>query len=138
MVSVSVEWAAASGGLVARARQHELTLDRAGDPEDQGIRSGELLLMALGSCTAGTLMSHEAIRELPIRGLRVELESEREKNPSRYERIVVRVVVEGDLTEAQRERVLRVARACTIHTTLSRGPKIEVGFAQTSTPAGEP
>jgi uncharacterized OsmC-like protein len=34
--------------------------------------------------------------------------------------------VDGDLDEAQRARILRVASACTIHNTLSRGPEISV------------
>ncbi|MCC7104687.1 MAG: OsmC family protein [Chloroflexi bacterium] len=125
MVSVSVEWGP-NQQLVARARQHELVIDRSVEGGEAGLRSGELLLMALGACTAGTLLNHELIRALPIRWLRVELEAEHHKAPSRYDRIVVRLLVDGDLDEAQRTRVLRVASACTIHNTLSRGPDISV------------
>jgi putative redox protein len=138
---VAVTWAAAEGlRFVASARQHRVVIDRSSEGREEGLRSGELLLMALGVCTAATVMNHASVRAMPIRGLTVAVESEKLSAPSRYGRIQVSLTVDGDVSEAERALIMRVAHACTVHNTLCHPPEIVVAWAAGSgDPApGEP
>lgn len=131
MAAVTVAWGDGQR-LIARAGDHQLVLERSAEASETALRAGDLLLWALGACTAGTLLNHTTIQTMPIRHLRVDLQSEKRRAPSRYDDIRVSIAIDGDLTTAQRELILRVARGCTIHHTLQHSPTITVALTTES------
>jgi putative redox protein len=77
----------------------------------------ELLDSALAACTTLTIQLYAKRKQYPLAAVRVEIE--REEDASSY-RMTRRVAVEGDLSEAQRTDLLRVANACPIHKALHK------------------
>ncbi|MEJ2060001.1 MAG: alpha/beta fold hydrolase [Gammaproteobacteria bacterium] len=89
----------------------------------------EYLLAALGSCTAMTLRLYAEHKQLPLRHVSVRLthakvhaqDSEHcaENHPEKLSLITREITLVGDLTEAQRQRMLQIADRCPVHRTLT-------------------
>jgi len=100
--------------------------------DDAGFSPYELLLASLGSCTAITLRLYADRKGWPVKSTTVELSHEKVKASDCPESVekgeqlvdVIRIVtrVEGDLDEAQKERLLEVTRRCPVHRTVEGGP----------------
>ena len=93
-----------------------------------GFSSGELLLMALGNCSLGTLLKHELFEDIsPSKGTAT-LESTSETNPSRMSAINIDIELEVDEESLQgREDTLeRIADNCPNGNTLRFTPEIAV------------
>lgn len=81
-----------------------------------------------------TLILYAQRRGWPLEGVTVELSHERvhardceecEENDDTMLDVVRRyIVVKGDLSEEQRQRLLVISRRCPVHRTLIEGPKI--------------
>ncbi len=113
-----------------RARGNEVIVDdtiEAGGPGD-GFRPSELLLGALATCMAGTMLTFARNQEIPIHGISIAMEDEAAGHPDRIARIVIHMEVAADATERQQASLRRVASACKIHNTLERSPEIDVAF----------
>jgi putative redox protein len=84
-----------------------------------------LILASLGACTAITLKMVASRRELPLTGVRVELQLNPEGKPASGNDIVRRIVLQGPLDEEQRAQLLKVANACPMHKLLSGEIRIQ-------------
>ena len=84
---------------------------------DTGPAPKEWLLSALGACTAITLRMYAERKQWPLQSVRIELDYG-ESSPGRTV-IVRKLHIEGDLDEAQRERLLQIANACPVHKILT-------------------
>jgi len=98
----------------------------------------EMLLAALGACTAMTLRLYADRKKWPLRRARVSLQhrkvhvqdcAECDQKPARMDVVDRVITLEGDLTDEQRARLLEIAERCPVHQTLQ-------GNIQVNTRAG--
>jgi putative redox protein len=128
-----------SGRLEIDAGGCRLVVDRDGPGgEKQGFRPVELLLAALGACTAGTTISFAEGQGMNLSGVRVELDCELSSRPERISNITMKVEIPGDLDSATRDQLFRVAKHCKIHNTLHREPEVNVKLVGGAEASGIP
>lgn len=97
---------------------------------DVGFTPTELLLSALGSCMAFNLLAYAQLKKFKIQELQVELEDEVAKSPERVSKIAAQIRIVGDLTDEALNRLLRSAKGCKVHNTLSSNPTVEIAIAK--------
>jgi uncharacterized OsmC-like protein len=92
-----------------------------------GFRSAELLLGALGACTAGTMRVFAVNQKIEgFEGIDVTVNAETSKNPERLSKIDVDVTVKGRVSEQDLERLMRVGSRCKVHNTLHGDPIVNI------------
>jgi putative redox protein len=110
--------------------RHHLIAD---EPQDAGgLGSGpgpyDLLLAALGACTAMTVRLYADRKQLPLEQTRVRLRHSRiyaadcgecETKDGMLDRIERIITLEGDLSTEDRKRLLEIADKCPVHRTLT-------------------
>ncbi len=87
-----------------------------------------LLLSGLGACTSITLKMYAQRKGWPLEDVQVRLSMTTGENGSTIDR---KIVLHGELTNEQRERLLQVATTCPVHKILTRPIAIETGLAAT-------
>lgn len=65
---------------------------------------------------------------IPIESFSIRMEGKRDVNPSRISEINATIDLNGEVPEERRETLMRVAKGCRIHNTLTRPPKIDVNL----------
>jgi len=100
---------------------------------DEGPNPYGLLASALATCTAMTLHFYAKREKFALDGVAVNVASERihakdcddcESESGYVHRFDVKLQVEGDLTEEQRQKLLQIAQRCPVYKTLSNEIKI--------------
>ena len=115
-----------------QAGPHLLQADEpvASGGEDAGPSPYELLLASLGACTSMTLRLYANHKDWPLDRVTVRLEHWKVQPDTRggggepVDEIKRVVVLVGDLSSAQRNRLLEVARRCPVSRTLARSVRI--------------
>lgn len=111
------------------AGRHELISD---EPKnigggDAGPDPYDYLLMSLGSCTVITLRMYAERKKWPVEDVFVELRHRKEHaedckdcdDPkAKIDKIEKEIVVKGDLSEEQLQRLLEISKKCPVHKTL--------------------
>jgi uncharacterized OsmC-like protein len=92
------------------------------DGSDSGPSPYDLLQSALGACTAMTIKWAAEKEHLPVTRVHVRLTQTRTPTGHSFRRSIV---VEGDLDETQRARLLRVADRCPVGLTLTGGISLD-------------
>jgi putative redox protein len=116
--------------------RHSLIADEpvAAGGKDRGPGPYELLLMALGACTAMTLRLYADRKRWPLERVSVRLRHARihaedcadcETKQGMLDRIERVIELEGTLDPMQRQRFLEIADMCPVHRTLTSEIKIE-------------
>ncbi len=86
----------------------------------------ELLMAALGSCIGSALVYFAERHDIPLEGMKIELDWEIAERPHRIGEIAVAISLPGDLTDRRPGTPARVAHACLIHNTLTHPPAISL------------
>jgi uncharacterized OsmC-like protein/predicted DsbA family dithiol-disulfide isomerase len=109
---------------------HQLSADLSpGDGgEDAGPSPYDLILSALGACTAMTVRFAADKHAFPLRGVEVRLSQSR--GPAGEHLFRRSIVIDGDLTDTQREVLLRAADHCPVARTLEGEIRIETRLAE--------
>lgn len=115
---------------------HRLVADepRGEGGDDSGASPYDLLLAALGSCTAMTLRLYSDRKKMSLDRVRVRLSHGKihardcedcETRAGKIDRIERVITLEGDLSEDERQRLLQIANKCPVHRTLQSEILIE-------------
>lgn len=112
------------------AGPHELLADEpetVEGGEDQGPDPYDYLLMALGSCTVMTVKMYAQRKNWPLEDLYMELRHHKrhaedcvhcDDPKSKLDHIEKELIVEGDLSDEQLERLLEISNKCPVYRTL--------------------
>lgn len=115
---------------------HSFIADEPREDEGDGLGPNpyDLLLSALGACTAMTLIMYAERKKIPIESISVELDHERQyredcegcsEEERRVETISRRITVSGAITREQKNKLLEIAKKCPIHRTIAAKPTVE-------------
>lgn len=96
--------------------------------DDSGPTPYDLLLAALGTCTAMTMRMYAQRRKWPLEGTTIHLTHDRnheedcehaiEGEEGSIQALHRRIALEGDLTDEQRDKIMEIADKCPVHRTL--------------------
>ena len=139
-VETEVEAQVVAGVRVVEAGEGKFAQDvhagrhtlRADEPQslggtDSGPSPYDLLLAALGACTAMTVRLYADHKRLPLERVTVDLKHEKvhasdcaecETRDAKIDRIDRVLTLEGDLDDEQRAKLLEIANKCPVHRTL--------------------
>ena len=124
------------------AGRHELLAD---EPEsvsggkDQGPDPYDYLLMSLGSCTVMTIKMYARRKEWPLDDIFLELQHSRrhdedcvncEEKKSKIDVIQKELIIEGDLSDEQLQKLLEISQKCPVHRTLLGDMEIESSISR--------
>jgi putative redox protein len=105
---------------------------------DQGPSPYDLLAAALASCTTMTLKMYAARKELAMRSVTVRVTHDKvhakdcadcESSSGKIDEFRRELTIDGDLDEAQRQRLLEIADMCPVHRTLHGEIKVRTTLA---------
>jgi putative redox protein len=114
--------------LIARTHAFYADEPEEADGDDLGPTPYELLLWALGACTAMTLQMYARRKGWPLVDVVVHLHHQRmhaddcvncDDPRSRLDRIEREITLVGPLTAEQRTRLMEIAARCPVHRTLT-------------------
>ncbi|NJM24378.1 MAG: OsmC family protein [Bacteroidia bacterium] len=97
---------------------HHLIADEPKDVGGSNIgpRPTDFLRMSLAACTAMTLRMYADRKEWPVDGIEVHVATEPDGQGTRFNR---EVIVTGDVSQEQLDKLLEIANACPVHKILT-------------------
>lgn len=118
MRNVVVGWAGGKFAQDIEVGSHRIRADEPTEMGggDTGPAPHELLLAALGSCTAMTLKVYAERKGWPLRDVHVTLGG---VSADGVFTITRQLTIDGDLDTEQRQRLIEIAEKCPVHKTLT-------------------
>lgn len=93
---------------------------------DKGPAPMEMVLAGLGACTTMTLRMYANHKDWPLEKVAVTLTHAKKKaSDGKSDKFIRHIVIEGELSDEQRERLLEIANKCPVHKTLSGALEID-------------
>ena len=119
----------------AETRGHRLQSDQpiGSGGQDLGMTPPELLLASLGTCAGYYAVEYLKARNLPTKGLTVDIHADKAIQPARLGSFVISVETPGVDDEQHLEGVERAVKKCLIHNTLLHAPSISVAVLRPAT-----
>ena len=103
-------------------------------PEVGGLGSGptpyDLLAAGLGACTAMTLRMYARGKQLPLEQVTVTVGHSRRRGTEPADLFTRRLLLKGDLSDEQRQRLVEIADKCPVHRTLENGAAMDTGLGE--------
>lgn len=103
-------------------------------PEVGGLGSGptpyDLLAAGLGACTAMTLRMYARGKQLPLEHVSVTVGHSRRRGTEPADLFTRRLLLKGDLSDEQRQRLVEIADKCPVHRTLENGAAMDTGLGE--------
>jgi putative redox protein len=103
--------------------------------EGTGPAPHELFPAALAACVSTTLVMYARTKRWDLRDVRVAVDYDQRSAPRRFE---ISIEIEGELSDAQRDRLKRVARSCPLRRSIETGIEFHERIAQRHEPLREP
>jgi putative redox protein len=114
----------------AKTNQQTITIDESKEVggDGKGPDPYDLLLSALGGCTAMTIMMYARRKGWPVEGIQVKLNHEKihaqdceecDTQEGKLDQITKTIFLRGDLAQEQKERLLEIAERCPVNKTLT-------------------
>ncbi|MEX0686318.1 MAG: OsmC family protein [Balneolales bacterium] len=128
---------------VMTAGPHDLTADEpvSMGGKDAGPDPYDYLLMALGSCSAITMRMYAERKQWPLADVYLELRHYKthakdckdcEDKDAHLDYIEKEIILKGDLTDDQKDKLLEIAGKCPVHRTLLNTVKITSSLGLTT------
>jgi uncharacterized OsmC-like protein/pimeloyl-ACP methyl ester carboxylesterase len=123
------------------AGAHTLTADEplAMGGDDRGPSPYQLLLASLGACTSITLRMYAERKRLALSGIRIRLSQSKihaadcvdcETQTGKVDQITRELELTGELTPAERARLLEIANKCPVHRTLHSEVSVQTRLSE--------
>lgn len=121
--------------LRGTARRHVVVTDRTTEEggTDTGCTSGELLLLAIGSCGMGGLRRLFEERDAPFQNLSVDVFFEPHQNPQQRDRIVISINTDQALHGIDMNAIRTAATSGGVTSRMQLGSEIDVRIAPANT-----
>lgn len=105
-------------------------VDAATGGDDAGPSPHDLYDSALGACKALTMLVYAKRKNIPVENIEVAIERDASQETKGTYRLKALVTLTGDLTDAQREDLLRIAGKCPIHKLMTQvATEVDTVFA---------
>lgn len=122
-------------------RHHHLTADEPASVggNDFGPGPYELVSAGLGACTAMTIQMYARRKKWPLVSVEVHIDHAKDYSddmrattgkPKKIDRFDRTLIIEGDLTDEQRARLLEIADRCPVHRTLHEEVEVKTTLAE--------
>ncbi len=133
MPKVKLKWVEDLKFLAEDGHDHSLMIDPGMEGKNGvGMKPMLLVLMALGGCMGGDIVSILRKKRVDLKGFEVELEGERAaEHPKPWTKVVMRIKARGNVPEEALMRSFELSRDkyCSVFATLKNPPQVsfEVG-----------
>lgn len=117
---------------ILKIRNHEIPVDAsvAAGGNDDGPEPHDLYDASLAACKALTVLIYARRKGIPVEDIEVVVERDASDERKGIYRLKSDLRVTGDLSDAQREELLRVAAKCPVHKLMTEvKTEIETGWA---------
>ncbi|MBV6477447.1 MAG: hypothetical protein HGGPFJEG_00186 [Ignavibacteria bacterium] len=112
-----------------KSRNHKLTADEPIESggTDKGVDAYELLLASLGTCKAITMRMYANRKNFPLKDVKINLKHYKinaadcdgcKTKEGKIDKIDIEVEITGDLSEAQKARILEIGEKCPVQRTI--------------------
>jgi putative redox protein len=112
----------------SESRGHKVLTDQPVENggEDAGMTPPELLLASLGTCAGFYAAQYLRVHKLPVDGLTVRVQAQKDSQPARLGSFHIEIECPAAEAPKHQEGLLRAAKKCLIHNTLTIPPSIDI------------
>jgi putative redox protein len=117
---------------ILKIRNHEIAIDAspAGGGSDAGPEPHDLYDASLAACKALTVLIYARRKGFPVEDIEVTVDRDDSEERKGVYRLDTKLRVSGDLSEAQRDELMRVAAKCPVHKLMTEvKTEIQTGWA---------